>query len=249
MTNSSAVPKQEESTPYDALAYPTAIFNQTQPDRLATLARLCGLNPPPIETAHVLEIGAGDGMNLLALAVAYPHARFTGFDLAPTAVARGRRWIAESGVGNMTLTALDILDAAEVLEGEFDYIIAHGVYAWVPPVVREATMALVGRKLSPDGVAFVSYNAMPGGFIRLALRDALLFALEGVADEDREEIARAHLRALAEAPEGTREPVAGRIPRCRRSHGRQSVAGAEPRRVGTVFLSAIGERRRACCRR
>ena len=194
-------------TPYDLNAYPTAIFSQTAPDRLATVARLAGLAPPPIETARVLEIGAGDGMNLLALAVAFPKAEFVGFDLAATAVARGQRWIAATGTTNLRLETLDILHAAEALAGPFDYIIAHGVYAWVPPVVRTATMALIGRMLAPDGVALVSYNAMPGGYLRLALRDALLLALDGVPAEAQEAAARAHLAALAEPRDGRETPA------------------------------------------
>ncbi len=194
-------------TAYDALAYPSAIFSQTAPDRLATIARLAGLSPPPIASARVLEIGAGDGMNLLALAAAWPGARFTGFDLAPTAVARGERWRALAGIANAELLTLDILDAAERLDGPFDYIVAHGVYAWVPPAVREATMALIGKLLAPDGVAFVSYNAMPGGHIRLVLREALLLALDGLEGDERRQAARAYLASLAAEPEGRENPA------------------------------------------
>lgn len=191
------------TTLYDEVAYPTAIFNQTQPDRLATIACLAGLTPPPIETARVLEIGAGNGMNLLALAAAWPEAEFVGFDLAPTAVERGRGWIAGCGLGNVRLETLDILDAADTLDGPFDYIVAHGVYAWVPPAVREATMALIGRLLSPHGVAFVSYNAMPGGHLRHAIRDALLFETEGLEGAAQWKAARALLAGLAEPREGS----------------------------------------------
>lgn len=194
------------ATAYDLNAYPTAIFAQTAPDRLATMARLAGLNPPPVETARVLEIGGGDGMNLLALGVAWPQAEFVSFDLAATAVARGRRWRELAGIGNVRIDQLDILDAAEALDDPFDYIIAHGVYAWVPPPVREATMALIGRMLSPDGVALVSYNAMPGGYIRLALRDALMFATEGLEGAAKVAAVREHLKVLAEAGDGPESP-------------------------------------------
>jgi hypothetical protein len=190
--------KSETVTAYDEIEYPTSIFNPTQPDRLATIARLAGLNPPPVTTARVLEIAGGDAMNLLALAVAYPQAEFVSFDLAPTAVARGEAWRKAAGLTNIKLLTMDILDAADELDGEFDYIIAHGLYAWVPQHVRDAAMALIGRKLSANGVAFVSYNALPGGHIRLAVRDALHFALEGVAPEDRKMVARGTLEALAE---------------------------------------------------
>lgn len=194
-------------TAYDEIAYPSAIFSQTAPERLAVMARLTGLAPPPVSTARVLEIGAGDGMNLLSLAAAHPRARFEGFDLAPTAVARGERWRALAGLDNAELQVLDILEANHRLEGPFDYIIAHGIYAWVPAEVRSATMALIGRLLAPDGVAFLSYNALPGGYLRQALRDALLLELGDLQGADRWRAARAYLTTLSAEPEGGENPA------------------------------------------
>jgi SAM-dependent methyltransferase len=192
------------ATLYDQVAYPTAIFAQTHPDRMAAIARAAGHVAPPVETARVLEIGGGDGMNLIALAVAYPRARFTSFDLAATAVQRGLEWREALGLGNLELLTLDIMDAAERLQGPFDYIVAHGVYAWVPPPVRSALMALIGRLLAPDGVAFVSYNAQPGGYLRQALRDILLQATEGAANEtELKAAAMRQLEDLAAQPDST----------------------------------------------
>jgi SAM-dependent methyltransferase len=194
-------------TLYDQIAYPTAIFAQTHPDRMAALARAAGLTPPAVETARVLEIGGGDGMNLLALAVAYPQGRFVSFDLAETAIARGVDWRDALGVTNLELNVLDILAAAEQLDGPFDYIIAHGVYAWVPPPVRKALMALIGRLLAPTGVAFVSYNAQPGGYLRQALRDVLLLAVEGASNEtELKAAARKQLEDLAAPSERELNP-------------------------------------------
>ncbi len=177
-------------TAYDAVAYPSSLFAQTHIDRLAMIARLFGLTAPEPETARVLEIGGGDGLNLIAMAAIYPRARFYNFDLAASPVARGQALIAAAGLDNVRVEVGDILDAVETLDGPFDYVIAHGVYAWVPDVVREATMQLIGRVLSPDGVALVSYNAKPGGYIRLALRDMLLRQVAGVEDPV-EKVARA----------------------------------------------------------
>lgn len=197
------------TTSYDAVAYPTAIFAQATPDRLAVLATLHGLSAPPIHNARVLEIGGGDGMNLLALAAAYPGTRCLSFDLAASAVERGRAWAAAAGLGNVDIRQLDILDAAAgAIEGEWDYVIAHGVYAWVPGPVRAGVMRLIGRVLSPNGVAFVSYNAKPGGHLRIAMREMLLHQLEGIAGvRPRLAAAKSFLRAFAEqAP--NEEPVA-----------------------------------------
>ncbi len=77
---------------------------------------------------------------------------------------------------------LDLLEAADQLDGTFDYIVAHGVYAWVPDGVRAAIMPLIERLLSPRGVAFVSYNALPGGYGRMAVRDMMLHHVGHIAD-------------------------------------------------------------------
>lgn len=180
-------------TPYPALIHP-----HTHPDRMAVVARLAGMDPPDIRTARVLEVGVGNGLNLLSMAQALPEARFTGFDIDPLAIAQGVAWVAETGAHNVTLTVMDLLDAAEALTGEYDYIIAHGVFAWVPEVVADALLALVGRRLAPNGVAFVSGNTLPGCHIRLALRDAMLRAAGDATDDaERLERARAALARIA----------------------------------------------------
>lgn len=194
-------------TVYDTVAYPTAVFAQTHPSHLAVMAHLHGLTPPPIETARVLDIGGGDGMNLLAIAAAYPRGSFTGFDLAPTVVERGRRRAEAAGLANVRLEVLDILDAAEALPGPFDYVVAHGVYAWVPEPVRDALIAYIGRVLTPEGIAFMSYNALPGGHFRMAVRDLMLhYVTPDMNPDTRLRTARRVLEDFAAAP-GGEEPV------------------------------------------
>jgi SAM-dependent methyltransferase len=189
-----------QHTAYDEIAYPSAIFRSCHPDRLAMTAHLHGLTPPPLETARVLEIGGGDGLNALAIGAAYPRAEVINFDLAGEPIARGRRWSATSGIANVRHEQLDILDAADRLDGTFDYIMAHGVYAWVPAEVSAALMALVGRRLSPNGVALISYNCLPGGHARRALREMVLHHVGHIAD------LRARIAAVREFLGGFAEP-------------------------------------------
>lgn len=173
------------ATSYDRVAYPSAIFTQTHPDRLAVLARLAGLDAPPPERARILEVGGGDCMNLLALAAIWPDCAAQGFDLSEAAIERGARIAGHSGLGNVALAVGDILEArAHYPARSFDYVIVHGVYAWVPPEVRRAIMPLIGHVLSDRGVAFVSYNAMPGGHVRQILREMLLHELGGIDDPE-----------------------------------------------------------------
>ena len=174
------------TTAYDQVLYPSAIFARTHPDRLAAIARLAGLDPVPPSRARVLEIGGGTCLNLLAIAAEYPGCRAEGFDLSEVAIGLGQDLAEAAGLDNVVLAVDDIMTAHQTYPAKsFDYVIMHGVYAWVPDVVRAAAMALVGHVLSDRGVAFVSYNCMPGGHIRLIMREMLLNVVGHIADPER----------------------------------------------------------------
>jgi SAM-dependent methyltransferase len=170
--------------PYEEVLYPGFPFMQTHPDRLFLVGVLHGLDPAPPESCRVLEIGCGDGINLVGMAASLPGMTALGIDRAGGPLERGRRYASALGL-NVELRALDLLQADERL-GHFDYVIAHGVYAWVPEPVREALLAVAGRALAPQGIAFVSYNALPGGHVRRAMRDMLRFhARDAAAPAER----------------------------------------------------------------
>ncbi len=171
------------STSYDLVAYPATLFPITHPDRLAAISALHGLAAAPVATARVLEIGGGDGVNMIAMAAAYPQAQFHNFDLSAVAISRGNALIRAAGLTNIVNEVGDIMVAAQAMQGQYDYVITHGVYAWVPPPVRTALMALIARVLAPEGVAFVSYNALPGGHMRQAIRDLMFHHLQGIDDQ------------------------------------------------------------------
>ena len=188
-----------EPTTYDTVAYPEFVHRSVHPERMAVAARLAGLDPVPLAEARVLEIGGGSSLGLIAFAATHPGSTCRGFDLAPSAIARGQA-LAGDDLPNLTLEVGDIMTAREhYAAGSFDYVIAHGVYAWVPAPVREALMALIGHVLSARGVAFVSYNAMPGGHVRMILREATLHAIEGIeGPAERTQAAAAYLKSYAE---------------------------------------------------
>jgi len=171
-------------TAYDEVQYPSSLYRTTHPEHLAAIARLHGLDAADPRRARVLEIAGGDGFNVLAMAAALPDAQFVNIDLAPSAVARGQALAAASGLTNARIEVADVVEAAESFAGEYDYVIAHGLYAWVPPAVQQATMRLIDRVLAPEGIAYVSYNALPGCHLRMAIRDMLLVELDGIADTD-----------------------------------------------------------------
>jgi SAM-dependent methyltransferase len=159
---------------YSEVLYPSHPYAETHPNRLATMAVLFGSEPPPVESCRVLEIGCGDGSNLIPIAVGLPGSECVGIDLAPTPVETARSIITKLGVENVRCEIMDILDVGPDL-GRFDYIIAHGFYSWVPPMVREKLLALCSDLLSANGIAFVSYNTYPAGHIREASRGIMRF--------------------------------------------------------------------------
>lgn len=163
---------QPADLPYDEVAYPGHPFVQTHPDRLASLGRVYGLATPAPSGCRVLELGCGDGGNLLPMACALPGAQFVGIDISARAIAIANARAQAAEIGNARFEAQSLTDYAPPA-GSFDYVIAHGVYSWVPEPVREALMALCTHALSEHGVAYVSYNTLPGGQLRDVLRNIL----------------------------------------------------------------------------
>ncbi len=185
--------------PYDLIAYPGHSYSNTHPDNLASMAILHGLSPAPVERCRVLEIACGDGDNLIPMAYAIPSSEFVGFDLAGAPIERGQARIRELGLRNARLFQGDLLEVGAEL-GQFDYIIAHGIYAWAPAPVRDRVLGVCAELLADHGVAFVSYNAMPAGYLRLMIRDMMLFRTQGMDDSlQRVEEAMAFLRFLCES--------------------------------------------------
>ena len=184
---------------YDAVAYEGQSNALSHPDRMAVVATLYGLAPPSVATCRVLEFGCSDGANLLPMAASLPDGQFVGCDLSPRAIAAARQAAAELGLANVTFVTGDLSELPEAF-GDFDYMIAHGVYSWVPARVRDAMFALAGRRLKPNGVMFVSYNVYPGCHVRQAVWEVLRLHI------DRVEGARARLDRARELAAALAEP-------------------------------------------
>jgi methyltransferase-like protein/SAM-dependent methyltransferase len=188
-------------TLYDDVPYPSGLYPQTHPDRLATNAILFGMHPARVERSRVLELGCNDGTNLIAMAYASPESQFIGIDLAGQAIASGNEIIEELGLKNIVLRRVDLLELPAEL-GRFDYIIAHGLYSWVSQAVRDKLLAVCGAHLTESGVAFVSYNVYPGAHFRDLTRGMMRYHAAKFPGVDEKIVqARALLKALADAKE------------------------------------------------
>jgi len=183
---------------YDAVPYPGYPFAQTHPDRLAAIAMLLGMKPAPVGRCRVLELACGDGGNLIPMALTLPESRFVGIDLAAGAIAQGVETITALGLRNIELRAGDVT-TVDAGWGEFDYIVTHGLYSWAPAAVRDAVLRISSENLAANGVAYVSYNALPGARMRQMLREMMLFHAGEIEDPmERAQQARALLDLVAQ---------------------------------------------------
>lgn len=184
---------------YDEVPYPGSPFSQTHPDRLATIGALFGMQPAPVGNCRVLELGCADGGNLIPMAVALPESEFVGIDLSLRQIQDGQRIVETLQLKNIRLLHLDIMEFGEQF-GTFDYVIAHGVFSWVPVEVQEKILQIANERLRPQGIAYVSYNTYPGWHMRGMLRDMMLFHTRQFSEtQTRIEQARALVNFLADA--------------------------------------------------
>lgn len=159
---------------YDEVPYEGGVVVGSHPEHLATLGQLFGMTPAPVEGCRVLEIGCASGTNLLPMAYSLPDSQFVGIDLSERQVQMGRELLAGYGVTNVELIAADIRELPR-WDRKFDYIVCHGVLTWVAPDVQEAIMGACSELLAPQGIAFISYNALPGFHLRAGIGEMLRF--------------------------------------------------------------------------
>ena len=170
---------------------------QAHIERMALSARVFGMETIPLENARVLELGCGDGSNIVNMALHFPNAEFVGIDGSTVHIERGRKMLNYAGAINVTLEAMDIRHVQEQF-GFFDYIICHGVFSWVPEDVREHILRICRELMTPLGIGYISYNAYPGWKQYEMLREMMDFHV--VRQEDQKEQilqARALIRFLS----------------------------------------------------
>lgn len=160
---------------YDDFLYVSKAFATCSINSLIATARIYGLDPTPIKGARVLELGSSCGGNIIPQALYYPEATFTGIDLSSVQIKHGNELIESMGLTNVTLLEKDIMDIDDDF-GTFDYIIVHGIWSWVPDMVKDKILSICNRNLSDRGIAYVSYNTYPGWKRLEQMRDIMLYS-------------------------------------------------------------------------
>lgn len=163
---------------YDEVPYNSKVFKYSMPENSALAAIIFGLKTPKIENARVLELACSMGGNIIPFALNHPNASVVGVDLSSKQIAKAKEISKKLELKNIKFEVKNIKDIDKSF-GEFDYIIAHGVYSWVSDDIKDAILRIFSECLSENGVAYLSYNCYPGWKGKEILRDITLFRNEG----------------------------------------------------------------------
>lgn len=143
--------------------YTEHFFRELSPSSLNYVATINGCYPRPLTDGFTyLELGCGLGHSVGLLAGAYPQGRFYGVDFNPAHIDSARRFVAVAGIGNVEFIERGFNDLTASDVPECDFIVLHGVYAWVSAEVRAGIQRIIRERLKPGGIVYNSYNCLPG---------------------------------------------------------------------------------------
>jgi SAM-dependent methyltransferase len=168
-------------TPSDRFTYPGTVYSAAHIDRLASMAFLHGVDSPELKTCRVLELGCNRGLHLIGMALLYPEAQFVGVDVSEASIASASDLAEALELSNISFRAMDIAQLTG-RPGECDYLIAHGLYSWVPDTTREKILEICGRVLADNGIALISFNTYPGWHLRQLVVEMMNLHTAGIED-------------------------------------------------------------------
>ena len=163
---------------------------EASPDRLGAIAHVFGLTVPSLKGARVLELACGVGANLIPWAARYPEASFIGWDDNSDTLSDARQL---AGVLKLKNVSFELGELPETSKQRFDFIIAHNLLSRLTSERQEKLMGFVGASLSDEGLAYLSYQTLPGWYTSEGIRRALQLHVSGIPEE-KEKVAQA--RAL-----------------------------------------------------
>ncbi len=163
------------AAPITEVAYTTNFYQGYAPVQLDYVA---GLNGFAVRSRHggftYLDLGCGQGYVTNVLAAANAHGTFYGVDVNSEHIANARGMADAAGLANVTFLEAAIAEANAADLPDFDMIAMHGIYSWVGAAERAAIQQLIRDRLKPGGIAYVSYNCLPGWSAEAPLRHLLL---------------------------------------------------------------------------
>ncbi|MDR2268063.1 MAG: class I SAM-dependent methyltransferase [Holosporaceae bacterium] len=143
------------------ITYISNYYGDLSPVHLVFIAAINNVQPPDIfQSFTYCELGCGCGKTTNVIAASYPHARCVGVDVNKDHIAIARN--ESKGLNNIEFFDLSFTEAIEQDFPPFDFITMHGVWSWVSDAVRSDILEFVKKFLKPNGLFYISYDAMPG---------------------------------------------------------------------------------------
>ncbi len=131
------------------------------------------------------------------MASEYPSSNFIGIDLSPVQVKEGNQIVHDLHLKNIELKVQSIQDFRKS-NLKFDYIICHGVFSWVDRNVQNQILKIFSEHLADNGVAYLSYNTLPGWKMQGAVREMMQYHTAFIEEpNEKVEQARALLQFLS----------------------------------------------------
>ncbi len=145
------------------LEYTYGFFAQQSPDWLNYICLLNGIRPVDLgRPVHYCELGSGNGTTTAVLAETNPNGQFYAVDFNPTHIANARHLTNAAGISNAHFSECAFADLPSQNFPEFDFITLHGIWSWINADNRGEILRFIQRHLKPNGIVYVSYNALPG---------------------------------------------------------------------------------------
>ena len=148
------------------VAYTTHFYREMTPCWLAMASLLLGHRPPDLTRPFAYaDLGCGNGFTALAVAATCPHAEVWGFDFNPSHIEFATRLARQAGLGNAHFVETSFQELAAMGEAalpRFDMMVSHGVLSWISQANRQHLFGIIGQRLKPGGLAYLSYNVTTG---------------------------------------------------------------------------------------
>lgn len=185
---------------YDEIPYIFQADARTYPGKTGALGLLYGLGVEALANARILELGCAQGANILPIAERFKGSYCVGVDLSREHIASGKTILQGLGLKNIELICGDF-QALDLPLHSFDYIIAHGLFSWIPEHLQIPLLQTLKGYLAPKGLAHLSFNVLPAWSLRLGLKHYLADLTEGLGSYTAKvDKAHAFLQDLQKTP-------------------------------------------------